>query len=161
MPVSELYDEWDYFFVGLAHYVSSKSKDPSTKVGSVIVRPDNTVAGLGYNGFPRKMPDMAESYQNREEKYSRIIHAEINALIHTRESVKGCTLYTYPLLPCDRCAVQMIQAGIAKFVAPEVSPALQDRWGPILNKTKQYAYETGVRVIEIPHHHILSAIYPK
>jgi deoxycytidylate deaminase len=33
------------------------SKDPSTKVGAVIVRPDLTVASIGYNGFPRGMSD--------------------------------------------------------------------------------------------------------
>jgi len=129
---------------------SKKSKDPSTKVGAVIARPDKTVAGLGYNGYPKKMPDPRSSYENREEKYSRIIHAEINALLHTKEGVDGYTLYTTPFLPCDRCVVQMIQAGITTIIAPELTPELEERWGTALDKTKKYAEESGVLIYEFP-----------
>jgi dCMP deaminase len=140
---------WDYRFLNLARLVSSWSKDESTKVGSVIVRPDKTVAGIGYNGFPRKMPDNKELYENREEKYSRIIHAEINALLHTRENVKGYTLYGYPLLPCDRCFVQLVQAGITRFIAPMIHGELFNRWNASLDKTRKYAKEMSVEVKEL------------
>ena len=36
--------KWDLRFIELAKLVSTWSKDPSTKVGSVIVRPNKTVA---------------------------------------------------------------------------------------------------------------------
>jgi dCMP deaminase len=45
-------DWWDRYFLDIAEEVSKASKDPSTKVGAVIVRPDRTVASLGYNGLP-------------------------------------------------------------------------------------------------------------
>jgi len=37
---------WGEWFVGLAEYVSTRSKDPSTKCGCVIVRPDKTVCSI-------------------------------------------------------------------------------------------------------------------
>lgn len=147
----DLTNGWDTFFLGLAKYVSGRSKDPSTKVGSVIVRPDRTVAGLGYNGFPKKMPDPVSLYLNRDEKYSRIIHAEINALLHTKESVQGYTLYNYPFIPCDRCVVQMIQAGITTIVSMELAEELKERWGLSLHKTRNYCKETNVLLYEVPY----------
>ena len=55
MPVVESYTptSWDTYFMGLAKYVSTKSKDRSTKVGCVIVSQDHQVVSTGYNGFPR------------------------------------------------------------------------------------------------------------
>src|SRR6266404_1646354 len=110
--------KWDLRYLEMAKLVASWSKDPSTKAGAVIVRPDKSVLSVGFNGFPKTMPDNTEWYSNREEKYSRIVHCEINALIHSHELLTGYTLYTYPFLPCDRCCVQMIQAGIQRMIAP-------------------------------------------
>ena len=49
---------WDQFFINMAEHVSTKSKDPSTKVGCVIVGPDNEVRSTGFNGFPRGVEEM-------------------------------------------------------------------------------------------------------
>lgn len=46
-------EKWDARFLDLAVFIGDWSKDPSTKVGAVLVRPDRTIAGLGFNGFPR------------------------------------------------------------------------------------------------------------
>jgi dCMP deaminase len=140
---------WDDFYLEMCQYISSRSKDPSTKVGAVIVRPDNSVCSVGFNGFPRGMPDKAELYANREEKYSRIIHGEINALAHSREPVKGYTLYTTPFMPCDRCFVQMVQNGIVRFVAPKATQEQLTRWGPAFEKVRQYARECNVQLWEV------------
>lgn len=142
-------DKWDLRFLGMADYVSSFSKDPSTKVGSILVR-DNIVLGMGFNGFPRGMEDKPEYYENREEKYSRIVHGEINALIFSNEKPLFSTLYNWPFLPCDRCAIQLIQAGVTKFVAPEPTADQASRWESMFVKTRQYAKECGVIVMEIP-----------
>jgi dCMP deaminase len=133
----------------MAKLVSTFSKDPSTQTGAVIVRPDKSVASVGYNGFPRGMSDYPELLENREEKYSRIVHCEINALIHANERVVGHTLYTVPFLSCERCCVQMLQAGIARFVAPKATPEQLTRWGAAFDRTKRYCQEVGVPVEEI------------
>lgn len=151
---------WDVFYLGLAKYVSTRSKDPSTQTGAVIVRPNKSVASVGFNGFPQKMPDVPEMYANREEKYSRIVHCEMNALLFLNESVRGYALYTWPFMSCDRCFVHMVQAGITRFVAPEATPELLTRWGDAFDRVRTYAYETGVELIEMPSEVILAAENP-
>lgn len=142
--------DWDIWYLQMAAKISTKSKDPSTKTGAVIVRPDNSVCSTGYNGFPRKMADREEMYNIREEKYSRIIHCEMNAVLFARERVDGYTLYTWPFISCDRCFVHMVQAGITRFVAPEATEDQLSRWGPAFNRVREYAKEMNVELIEVP-----------
>ena len=85
--------KWDRRFLEMARLVSSWSKDPSTKVGSVVVRHDKTVASVGFNGFPRGVADTEARLLDRSEKLDLIVHAEINALSVAHESLSGCTLY--------------------------------------------------------------------
>lgn len=105
-------NEWDDRFFDLADMVGSWSKDPSTKVGAVIIRPDRTIASVGYNGFPRGVDDNPEIYEDRPTKYMRIVHAEANAILSAREPLHGYTLYVTPLHPCATCSGLIIQAGI-------------------------------------------------
>jgi len=139
--------KWDKRWLGLARYVATFSKDPSTQCGAVIVRQDRTVASIGFNGFPRAMPDQDRHYNDRPEKYSRIIHCEMNALLAMKDSPNGCTLYTWPFLTCERCAVHMIQAGIIRAVAPKATPEQMERWGDSLAKAERYFAESGVTVL--------------
>lgn len=143
-------EEWDLWFLGLAAYAAGRSKDPSTQTGAAIIRPNKTVCSLGYNGFPRQMEDKKEWYENREEKYSRILHCEINAILNAAENLTGYTLYTWPFLSCDRCAVQVIQTGISTVVAPKLPPedSKYERWNPILNISRGYFAECNVVVYE-------------
>lgn len=142
-------EKWDVRYLQLARLVASWSKDPSTQTGAVIVRRDRTVASVGFNGFPKAMQDRPDWYADRNEKYSRIVHCEVNALIHAREPVTGFTLYTWPFASCDRCAVQMIQAGIARFVFPPLPLSIFNRWQESVNRTKSYIAEAGALWLEI------------
>jgi dCMP deaminase len=142
---------WARRFLDLAALVASWSKDPSTKCGAVIVRPDKTICSVGYNGFPKGMPDDEQSYLNRSDKYSRVVHAEVNALIWSQDrSVKGYSVFLSPFLSCDRCFVQLAQAGIAEFVAPKATPEQLGRWGDSFDRVRRYADEMGVVVSEGP-----------
>lgn len=94
------------------------------------------------------MEDKSEWYDNREEKYTRIVHGEINALIFAGRPVDGCILYTYPFMPCAHCATIMIQAGITRFVAPIPTDDQLDRWADHFARTKKYATECGIEVVE-------------
>lgn len=135
--------KWSIRFLQLAKLVSTFSKDPSTQTGAVIVRPNRSVCSVGFNGLPQCMPDNPGYYENREEKYSRIVHCEVNAQLFAREPLNGYTLYTYPFASCDRCVVQMLQAGITTFVFPRCPDHLVERWGKILEKSKGYIEECG------------------
>lgn len=111
-------EKWDLRFLDLADHISNWSKDPSSKVGCVIVRPDNTIATTGYNGYPRGMNDSTVADRDTKLKYT--IHAEMNAILASHEPVRGYRLYcTMP--PCDRCAVHIIQAGIKEVIVPTMS----------------------------------------
>lgn len=141
---------WDKDYIDLCEFwANKKSKDPSTKTGAVIVRPDRTVAAIGYNGFPRGVDDDPALYDNREVKYERIIHCEMNCLLTTRESVKGYTLYTWPFLSCPRCAAHVIQAGITRVVAPKCPEDKLERWNEALERTKLLFMEAGLEVVEL------------
>lgn len=130
----------------MAQLVASWSKDPSTKCGAVVVRPDKTVASLGFNGFPRGMSDDPLYYLERDIKYSRVIHAEMNALLTAKEELKGYTLYVFPFCPCDRCCVHVIQAGIARVVFPAASEEILERWGEQVERSMVFFKEAGVEV---------------
>lgn len=145
------YNHWDLRYLELARFVAGWSKDPSTQTGAVIVRPDNSVASLGYNGFPRGIRDTADRYEDRDVKYSYIVHCEMNAVLSAHTHVQGCTLYTWPFLSCDRCAVHMIQAGITRAVAPTCPPDKAERWASVFNETKSRFEEAGVEWVEIPY----------
>ncbi len=122
-------DKWDVRFLDLATHISEWSKDPSTKVGCVVVGPDREIRSTGFNGFPRGILDSDDRLTDRELKYPLICHAEENAIMHAARiglALKGCTAYvTWP--PCTRCARSLIQAGISEIVIPS-GLEIPDRW---------------------------------
>lgn len=136
---------WVGYFMELTQLVSSQSKDPSTKVGAVIVRPDRTVASTGFNGFPRGCKDDDHLYADREVKYRRIIHAEMNAILTAQEPLYGYTLFTWPIPPCDRCIPHIIQSGIQRVVSPEVPAG--HRWAGPCQEAIAMAEEAGLAVV--------------
>ena len=99
-------EKWDGRFLNLATHISGWSKDPSTKVGCVVVGPDREIRSTGFNGFPRGIADTDERLSDRDLKYPLICHAEENAIMRAARSglaLKDCTAYvTWP--PCTRCA---------------------------------------------------------
>lgn len=149
MEYTEIDTKWKVRFLKLAEHVSTWSRDPSTKVGAVIVRPNKSVASLGFNGFPQGVSDAEERYADRDTKYDLIVHGEINAISFTNEPLHGYALFTWPFLPCCRCAGIVIQNGIKQVIAPETPADLVARWGPALQKTKDMFDEAGVHWEEV------------
>lgn len=142
-------NSWDKYFLELAEQVKSRSKDPSTQTGAIIVRPDNTIVSTGYNGFPKRIADLPSLLNNREEKYKRIVHCEMNAILQSKESLEGCTLYTVPFISCSNCAKHVITVGIKRCVAPKIPPHLEERWGGDLELTRSLFKEAGIELVEI------------
>lgn len=111
---------WDEYFMGMAVLSALRSKDPSTKVGAVIVSPDNKVISIGYNGMPRQVDEEQLSWNKGEgldSKYLYVCHAEFNAILNVQVggTLKGATLYV-TLFPCNECAKAVIQTGIKEIV---------------------------------------------
>lgn len=112
--------KWDRRFIELAAHVATWSKDPSTKVGCVVVNSERRVLAMGYNGFPSGVLDSAERYANRPMKYRMVVHSELNAICNASQqgvSLKGAVMYL-PFPPCNECMKGIIQAGIARVVWP-------------------------------------------
>lgn len=139
-------DKWDLRFLELAHVIAKWSKDPSTQVGAVIVNDDRQIVSQGYNGLPSRVPDDPEILDNRFEKYKYIIHAETNAILTANSSVKDCTLYTFPFLPCTNCASMVIQAGIKRVVSFQ---CVDDRWKERLVDSRRIFDVAGIEVVEL------------
>ena len=137
--------KWDRRFLELAKFVSQWSKDPSTKVGAVIAY-NKRIISVGYNGFAQHTDDSPERYNNREEKYRRIVHAECNAMHFAERSIAGFTLYTYPFMPCSVCAGHIIQRGIARVVCPRNN---NERWQESFRLTRLDLSEAGVELYEV------------
>lgn len=110
-----MHTKWDERFIRLAQHIAGWSKDPSTKVGAVIVDEHRRIVGTGYNGFARGVDDSEERYEDRALKHELVVHAEINAVLNAVKQVRGCTLYS-TFFPCPRCAATIIQAGILRVV---------------------------------------------
>lgn len=108
---------WDDWFLDRAADWATRSKDPSTQCGAVIVAPDKTVVSTGYNGFPRRIHDDPELLHDRDEKLRRMVHAEINAILNNPSRFARCSLYTYPFPPCVHCAAIICQTGIIRVVS--------------------------------------------
>lgn len=142
--------KWDARFLDLARTVAAWSRDPSTQVGAVIVRPDRTVASLGYNGLPRGVADRRDRLEDRDSKLLMTVHAELNALLTAREPVHGCTVYVWPLPPCSHCAAALIQAGVAEVVSPEPPTDAAERWRASFVAAKTMFAEARVRVRTVP-----------
>lgn len=137
--------KWDQRFLGMANHVAKWSKDPSTRLGAVIVDDQNRIVSVGYNGFPAAINDTDDRLQDRETKYELTIHGEMNALLFANRQINGCTLYTVPLPPCTRCAVTFIQAGISRVVAPPVVGEQKNRWDQSIRRSADLFKEAGVQ----------------
>ncbi len=108
----------------MAYLAASKSKDPSTKVGCVIVR-DNIVLSMGYNGFVRGVREDLPSRWERPTKYSWVEHAERNACYNAARNginLYGSTAYlNWEPLPCIECVKALIQVGVKEIIGPNRS----------------------------------------
>lgn len=145
-----LSNEWIKRFLDLSKLVSTWSKDPSTKVGAVIIDPETrTIVSTGYNGFPRNIEDSEERLNNRELKYKFIVHAEMNAImnaLYNNRSVKNCILFVHGLPCCSDCAKAIIQSGIKEIV---IDSKASSKWSDSCEIAVEMFNEAGVKITTI------------
>jgi len=105
--------DWNEWFLQGVYWVASKSKDPKTKIGAIIVK-DRRIISTGYNGIPIGVNDENEVRHQRPEKYKWYEHGERNAIYAAAKygiDTSNATLYTNAL-PYADCARGIIQSGI-------------------------------------------------
>lgn len=106
-------ESWFTYFNTIARQVATRSKDPSTQVGAVIVNENYDIVSTGYNGFPPAVRDTEERWQ-RPLKYEFVVHAEMNAIARAArfgKHTEGGTLFCTHI-PCVNCAKAVIAAGV-------------------------------------------------
>lgn len=101
---------WDETWMMIAHTLAVRSMDPRLRVGCVIVSPDNRyVLGVGYNGDEAGGTNAVVSTKPGQ---SGFVHAEINALIKTRETENALVYVTHS--PCAVCARALVNARVRR-----------------------------------------------
>lgn len=123
----------DLVYLDIAKSVANLSKDPSTKVGCIIVDKEGGIHP-GYNGFPQWIEDRSEWLEDRETKLMLTIHAEVNAIKKAGKLAEGGCLYLSTLIPCQNCAIQIVHAKLSRVVA--WGQVLPRRWVEDMTKAK-------------------------
>ena len=135
---------WDGRFMRLAECISEWSKDPSSKIGAVIVDSNRRIVSTGYNGLPRGVVDSDERLSDRELKYRMVLHAEENAILFAKQDLDGCSLYVTKMPPCSHCAALIAQSGIKRVYAPKSE--IPERWTESVGLTKTMFSEAGIEL---------------
>ena len=85
-------------------------------------------------------------YTDREAKYTKIVHAEMNAIYNASwngVSLDGSDMYVYGLPVCHECAKAIIQVGIKRVIVP-YKGTTPDKWKDSFELTKKFFKEAGV-----------------
>jgi len=139
-------NKWTIRGLKLAREVSSWSKDPSTKVGSAVFDQNHRVISVGFNGYPQGCND--NGMENREEKYLKVLHSEINSILFAKRDLTNCTIYVYPMPPCCRCASAIIQSGISTVITLEPTKDVYERWGKEFELSYSMYQERGINLLQ-------------
>ena len=145
--VSGMSDKWDKRFLTLADHVAQWSRDPSTKVGAVIVGASKRQVCFGFNGFPPGIADTDARLNDRETKYRLVMHAERNALDNCHFDTRGATLFV-TRCPCSECTKSIISKGITRVVF-QPHPDFDQRWESELKWTRTMLMEVGVPLLPL------------
>jgi dCMP deaminase len=127
---------WNEYALDIACAVAGKSKDPWRKVGACLIRNDNSIASVGYNGFPS---GMQEDWSDRDKRRKFVVHAEQNALRYVKPD--ECRLIAVTLLPCNDCLKAIASYGIKEIVYRDVY--LHDE------STLELADEFGIKLLQV------------
>lgn len=108
--------------MSLAFVVATRSEDPNTKHGAVIVENGTDhIIGTGFNGLVRGL-DPKSVDLTRPAKYTWMIHSEENAIQnctkHPLSLPKGARVYITGK-PCVSCIQRLVNFGIKEIIIAE------------------------------------------
>jgi len=141
---------WNRYFLDMLPLIASRSKDPHTQMGAIIVGPKNEIRATGYNSFPRGIKDDVPERLERDTKYSYIEHSERNAIYAAARvgvPLEGCKIYI-TCIPCFDCARAIIQSGIINII---IDGDFLDKYNSLkytkdFEKVKELLEEAGVNM---------------
>ena len=137
-------------YYDLARYMADKfSKDPSTKVGTILLKPVTLqILSVGYNGFARGVDETKPERWVRPTKYNFCVHSEINSICNAARSGTSLddAIAVVTLYPCCSCCMALIQSGIKTVVT--LHPDVGDpTWGEEFKISKLMMEESGVEIM--------------
>lgn len=145
---------WDAYYLRICRHVASRSKDPNTQIGCVIVGPAHEIRSTGYNSFPRGIRDDVPERLERPTKYLWMEHAERNAIYNAARagtSTEGCSIYV-EIMPCMDCARAIVQAGIKEVVISRerMQQYSSEYYNDHFKNVEILFAEAGVRIRQVP-----------
>ena len=146
-------EEWVSYFMNIARVVATKSKDPSTKVGCVVVDTETKrIMATGYNGFPPGVNEDKSRWE-RPTKYDFVTHAEQNCIAAAARfgiGLTGATMFV-TLHPCVDCAKLIASAGISNivFIESELERKQDRDWITHLENAKAIFRESNINLIAV------------
>jgi dCMP deaminase len=100
---------WEETALKLAFNIADyRSQDPNVQVGCCIIENDGQII-LGYNGPP---PKINIDWSDRDERRSKIIHAEENALYELKDG--NAKIFAVTHSPCPACMRIIAKKGIKR-----------------------------------------------
>lgn len=125
--------------------IAEQSKDPSTKVGALIVGLRGEVVSQGRNGFPIGTNDKEIT---RDRKLLRTLHAELNSILFAQGSLVDYTIYV-SAPPCASCMAAIIQVGISKIICYAPEKEFEGRWKESCDEATLLAQEAEITYIQV------------
>jgi len=140
-------EDWDIYYMSLAHMTAMMSRDTSTKTGCVIVNKHNRIVSVGYNDFPSGINDNIKERRDRSTKYLYTEHAERNCIYNTNINLINSKMYV-TWYPCADCARAIIQKQINEVIIhKEFNDAgANNIWNESNEAAKQMFEEAGTIV---------------
>lgn len=143
-------------WIDLAERFSKESKDRSTKVGCVIVSPDDRMVSSGWNGFAEGVRHDIEERHERPLKYEYAICSETNAINNAARlghKTLGATAYINydPTACCGKCMSNLRNAGIVRVVGPNRPFPGKGKglFYSVNNVTEGIIAETGIEIVKV------------
>lgn len=142
---------WNKRFMDLAGFIASWSKDPSHKIGAVIVNKDKKIISTGFNGFAKGIEDTEERLNDKSIKRALMLHAEENAILHAKQDLSNCDIYISGYLCCIHCASLIIQSGIKTVYYKNTRDGkeVSEYWKDNLKQAADLLSEANVKLIEM------------
>jgi len=142
--------DWDEYFIGIMHAVSSRATCDRGKSGAVLVK-NKQILSTGYVGSPVGLQHCDETghlmktvfdKEGMETQHCvRTTHAEMNAIVQAARhgiAIDGSTIYC-KMEPCLDCCKAIINSGIKRVVAEKRYHAGQD--------TREFFSQAGVELV--------------
>lgn len=127
---------WEEYALEIARVVSLRSEDPYVRVGCCLLRHDNSVLAVGYNGAP---PGVEIDWSDRDMRRMKVSHAENSALRWAKPGEVWLAATT--ISPCPTCLVQLASYGVKRVVYGAEYDSIA--------QTKSLADEFGIELIQL------------